>query len=92
MADSRPAAPQPSSVVPPVSLPAPPTHLIVPPAQAITPPIQPIQPAPMPQLNWSHFKPEFASKPKMWKHIFLGPMTRWTPMLSQKVFKSRDSV
>ena len=29
----------------------------------MVPPIQPIQPAPMPQLNWSHFKPEFAGKP-----------------------------
>ena len=41
---------------PSVQLPAPPTPPIVPPAQ-------PIQPAPMPQLNWSHFKPEFAGKP-----------------------------
>ena len=33
------------------------------PAQQIIPPIQPIQPIPMPLLNWSHFKPEFAGKP-----------------------------
>ena len=43
--------------------PAPPVQLPVPPAQPIIPPIQPIQPAPMPQLNWSHFKPEFTGKP-----------------------------
>ena len=42
--------------VPPVQLPAPP-------AQPIVPPTQPIKPSPMPQLNWSHFKPEFAGKP-----------------------------
>ena len=32
-------------------------------SQPVVPPIKPIQPAPMPQLNWSHFKPEFADKP-----------------------------
>ena len=47
MADGGPQAPQ-----PPVVPPAPHVQLPVPPAQ-------PIQPAPMPQLNWSHFKPEF---------------------------------
>ena len=45
-----------------------------PPVQPIAPPTQAIQ-LPMPQLNWSHFKPEFADKTKMWKHIILGPMT-----------------
>ena len=34
-----------------------------PPAQSVVPLTQPFQPAPMPQLNWSHFKPEFAGKP-----------------------------
>ena len=70
MTDGRPPAPQLPPVVPPVVLPAPPvqlpsppTQLTVPPAQLIAPPAQPIQPAPMPQLNWSHFKPEFAGKP-----------------------------
>ena len=29
----------------------------------IGPPTQPIQQAPMSQLNWSHFNPEFAGKP-----------------------------
>ena len=33
------------------------------PAQPIAPLLWPIQPAPMPQLNWSHFKSEFAGKP-----------------------------
>ena len=50
-------------VVLPVQLPAPPSQPIVPPVEPIAPPIQPIQPAHMPQLNWSHFKPEFAGKP-----------------------------
>ena len=66
MADGRPPAPQPPPVVPPappVQLPAPPTQLIVHAAQPIAPPIQPIEPASMPQLNWSHFKPEFTGKP-----------------------------
>ena len=31
-----------------------------PPAQPVAPPVQP---GPMPKLNWSHFKPEFAGKP-----------------------------
>ena len=35
----------------------------VPPVQLPAPPAQPIQPGPMPQLNWSHFKPEFTGKP-----------------------------
>ena len=30
--------------------------------QPIVLPKQPIQPVPKPQLNWSHFKPEFADK------------------------------
>ena len=29
----------------------------------MAPPTEPIQPAPLTQLNWSFFKPEFASKP-----------------------------
>ena len=70
MADGRPPAPQLPLVVPPVVPPAPlvqppvpPTQLIVPPVQPIAPPMQPIQPTPMPQLKWSHFKPEFTGKP-----------------------------
>ena len=42
--------------VPPVQPPAPP-------AQPVVSPAQPIQPRSMPQLNWFHFKLEFASKP-----------------------------
>ena len=41
--------------------PAPPVQLIVLPAQPIL--TQPIQPAYIPQLNWSHFKPEFTGEP-----------------------------
>ena len=54
MADAPPAPPVPPPVVPPLQLPIPPAQLI---------PTQPIQPAHVPQLNWSHFKPEFAGKP-----------------------------
>ena len=43
--------------------PAPPVQLPALPAQLIVPPTQPIQPAPMSQLNWSNFKPEFTDKP-----------------------------
>ena len=42
------------SVIPPVQLPVPPVQPI---------PAQPIQPAHVRQLNWSHFKPEFAGMP-----------------------------
>ena len=52
-----------TSVIPPVVPSAPPVQLSAPPAQPIAPPIQPIYPAPMPQLNWPYFKPEFAGKP-----------------------------
>ena len=44
-------------------LPVPHVQLPAPPVQPKVPPVQPIQPGPMPQLNWSHFKPEFAGKP-----------------------------
>ena len=40
-----------------------PIQPIVPNVQPIVPSPQPIQPAPMPQLNSSHFKPEFVGKP-----------------------------
>ena len=49
--------PQPSLVAPPAS----PVQLIVPPSQPIS--TQPIQSAHIPQLNRSHFKPEFTGKP-----------------------------
>ena len=67
MADGGiPAPPAPQQY--PVMLPAPPVQPPVPPVQVIVPPVQPIpalpiQPAPMPQLNWLHFKPEFTVKP-----------------------------
>ena len=47
----------------PVIPPAPPVQLPAPHAQLIVPPAQPTQPDAMPQLNWSHFKPEFTGKP-----------------------------
>ena len=55
MADGAPQTLQPPPVIPPVVPPAPPVQLP-------TPPAQPTEPAPMTQLNWSHFKPEFAGK------------------------------
>ena len=46
-----------------------------------------------PQLNWSHFKPEYAGRPdKMWKHIYLGQMTGWTHMNFQNMLRYRDFV
>ena len=49
-----------STPCPPVQPPAPPTQPVVPSAQPVD---APVQQGPMPQLNWSHFKPEFAGKP-----------------------------
>ena len=69
MADGRPPATQlpPVATAPPVVPPAPPMLPPAPPAQPAVPPVQldapPVQPGPMPQLRWSHFKPEFAGKP-----------------------------
>ena len=62
MADGEPPAPATPCYTPVVS-PAPHVQPPAPPAQHVLPPIQPIQPGPMPQLNWSHFKPEFSGKP-----------------------------
>ena len=62
MADAGPPAPPSPSVPPAPQAPAlqpTPVQPPVPPNQPI--PTQPIQH--MPQLNWSHFKPEFAGKP-----------------------------
>ena len=56
MADGGPPVPQMPPIIPLVVPPAPPVQLPSSPAQ-------PIQPASLPQLNWSHFKPEYASKP-----------------------------
>ena len=63
MADRGPPTPQPCPVIPPVLPPVPPVQPPASPAQLIVSPRQPIQPGPMPQLNWSHFKPEFTGKP-----------------------------
>ena len=60
MSDRGPPTPQPSPVVPPAVTPFPPMQPSASPAQPAPPPIQP---GPMPQLNWSHFKLEFAGKP-----------------------------
>ena len=69
MADGRPPAPPAPhtspiiSPAPPMQLSVSPTQLVGPSAQPISPSTQQIQPAHMPQLNWSHFKPEFTRKP-----------------------------
>ena len=62
MADRGPPISQPTPAAPalPAALPAPPTQLAVPHVQPVAPPVKP---GPAPQLNWSHFKPEFAGKP-----------------------------
>ena len=74
-----------ATTCPPVQPPAPPIQLTVPLAQPIAPPTQPIQPAPMPQLNWSHFKLEFTGKlHKDAEHTFLGPMTGWICMFPRR--------
>ena len=50
------------------STPAPPAQLVAPLVQPVAPPVQPatwpVQPCPIPQLNWSHLKLEFAGKPE----------------------------
>ena len=67
MAEGGPPTPQPPPVIPPVVLPVVPVKLPAPPTQPAVPPTQPVvppvQPGPMPQLNWSHHKPEFTGKP-----------------------------
>ena len=68
MVDGGLPAPQPPPADPalPVVAPAPPTQSPAPPTPAAVPPIQPaappVQPGLMSQLNWSHFKLEFAGK------------------------------
>ena len=63
MANGGPPAPQPYPVIPPAVLTAPPVEPQGPSMQPIIPSMQTVQPAPIPQLNWSHFKAEFAGKP-----------------------------
>ena len=56
-----PDAGPPTPPAPPApTAPQPPTQ----PAQPPIPPAQPIQHVHVPQLNWSHFIPEFAGKPE----------------------------
>ena len=61
-------APVPPPVIPPVQLP-------IPPAQPI--PTQAIHPAHVPQLNWSHFKPEFTGKPGEDAEVHLYRTNDW---------------
>ena len=63
MSDRGPPVLQPPPIIPSVVPLVPPMQLIAPPAQPIVPLTQPIQQGSMPQLNWSHFKPEFVGKP-----------------------------
>ena len=67
MAEGEPLGPQPPTVIPPVVPPVPHVQLPVPPEQPAVPHVQPVvplvPPGPMPQLNWSHFKPECTGKP-----------------------------
>ena len=60
MADGGPHAHQPPPVISPV---VPPVHPVQPLAPPTQPAVPPIQPGPMPELNCSLFKPEFAGKP-----------------------------
>ena len=97
MADGGPPVPQPPPVIPPAVPAIPPVQMPAPPAQPAVPPPQPVaplvQPGPMPQLNWSNFKSEFAGKPdEDAENIFLGQMIGWTPMQFQKVSKSKHFV
>ena len=47
----------------------------------------------VPQLNWSHFKPEFQeSQKKMQKHPYSEQMIGWTHINFRKVSKSKDFV
>ena len=65
---------------------------MVPPAQPIAPLVQPVQ-APEPQLNRSHFKPEFAGQPDEDAEAHpLRTITGWTLKPSLKVSKSSVSV
>ena len=66
MADGGTPSPQPSPVIPPAGPSIPLVQPPVPPVQPAVPPTQPfvtpVQPGPMPQLNWSHFKPNLTGK------------------------------
>ena len=66
MADARPPVPPAPPAAPAPQVP----QALQQPVQPVKPPVAPDQPVPtqaillMPQLNWSHFKPEFSGKPK----------------------------
>ena len=77
MADGGLPAPQPPTVIPPVIPHTTPVQLPAPPAQPIGPSIQPIQSPPLPQLNWSHVKPEFAGKPDEDAEVHLLRTNDW---------------
>ena len=49
-----------------MQLPVPPIEPVVPPVQLAA---QAVKPGPMPQLNWSHFKPGFIGKPDAEAHL-----------------------
>ena len=72
MADGGPPASQPPAV--PLVQPVVP---LVPPTQLIVPLVQPGQ---VPQLNWSHFKPEFSGKPDEDAETHLLRMKDWMDM------------
>ena len=59
MTDAGLPAPPAPQAMPAPTAPQPPVQ----PTQLPIPPAQPIQPIHVPQLNWSHFKPEFTGKP-----------------------------
>ena len=59
MADGGLPVPHPPPVIPPVGPPVPPMQPEAPPAKPIVHPTQNIQLGTMPQVNWSHVKPEF---------------------------------
>ena len=48
-----------------------------PPASPVQPIVLPAQPGPIPWLNWSHFKPEFAGKPDEDAEAHLLRMNDW---------------
>ena len=48
-----------------------------PPTQSVQLPIPQAQPVLVPQLNWSHFKPEFAGKPNEEEEAHLLRMSHW---------------
>ena len=66
-----------TTLIPPVVPHVPLVQLPAPPTQPIAPPTQPIQPASMPQLNSSHFKPEFAGKPDKDVEVHLLRTNDW---------------